>query len=83
LTVSEKYKNRWYKSFKKADARQQDTKKIQQGRKYIVNITDQYVLKIRGNRENITDIRHVHVLSCVSVFYTAQPWIQSVSMLIL
>jgi hypothetical protein len=27
LTVSEKYKNRGYKSFKKADTRQQDMKK--------------------------------------------------------
>jgi len=32
LTVLVKYKNRGYKSFKKVDARQQDMKKIQQGR---------------------------------------------------
>jgi hypothetical protein len=32
LTGPEKYKNRGYKSFKKVDARQQDMKKIQQGR---------------------------------------------------
>jgi len=37
------------------------------------NITDQYVLKIRGNRGNITGIRHVHLSSGVFVFYTAHP----------
>lgn len=47
---------------------------------YSKNITDQYVSETRGNKGKITDTRHVHVLSCVFVFYTAHPWIQSVSM---